>query len=251
MTELLVVLVAALVVIAATTLIGPRLGIASPLVLVAIGVGASFLPVFAGVHIDPEWILEGVLPPLLYSSAVSIPAMNFRREFGAISGLSVLLVVGSALLLGLFFMLVIPGLGFAWGVALGAIVSPTDAVATSIIKRTSVSKRVVAMLDGESLLNDATALVLLRTATAATALGFSFWGALGTFAYSVVDRAADRLAGRLAQPGGPQAGDGPDGQHRHLLRGAVRRLGAGRLPRGLRPGRGRGRRADHRDPRAA
>ena len=54
----------------------------------------------AGVRIEPEWILEGVLPPLLYSSAVSMPAMNFRREFGAISGLSVVLVVGSALLLG-------------------------------------------------------------------------------------------------------------------------------------------------------
>jgi NhaP-type Na+/H+ or K+/H+ antiporter len=184
-TELLVVIVAALVVIAAATVAGPRLGIAAPLVLVAIGVAASFLPVFASVHIEPEWILEGVLPPLLYSSAVSMPAMNFRREFGAISGLSVVLVVGSSLLLGLFFSLVIPGLGFAWGVALGAIVSPTDAVATSIVKQTSVSRRVVAMLDGESLLNDATALVLLRTATAATALSFSFWGALGTFAYSV------------------------------------------------------------------
>ncbi|GAA3552867.1 sodium:proton antiporter [Microlunatus spumicola] len=185
MTELLVVLVAALVVIAAATVAGPRLGIAAPLVLVAVGVGASLLPVFASVRIDPEWILEGVLPPLLYSSAVSMPAMNFRREFGAISGLSVVLVVGSALLLGLFFSLVIPGLGFAWGVALGAIVSPTDAVATSIVKQTSVSRRVVAMLDGESLLNDATALVLLRTATAATAMAFSFWGALGSFAYAV------------------------------------------------------------------
>ena len=182
MTELLVVMVAALVVIAAATVAGPRLGIAAPLVLVAIGVGASFLPVFAAVHIEPEWILEGVLPPLLYSSAVSMPAMNFRREFGAISGLSVLLVVASALLLGVFFMLAVPGLGFAWGVALGAIVSPTDAVATSIIKQTSVSRRVVAMLDGESLLNDATALVLLATATAAT---FTFWGAVGDFAYSV------------------------------------------------------------------
>jgi CPA1 family monovalent cation:H+ antiporter len=184
-TELLVVMVTALVVIAAATVAGPRLGIAAPLVLVATGVGASFLPVFAAVHIQPEWILEGVLPPLLYSSAVSMPAMNFRREFGAISGLSVVLVVASALLLGLFFSLVLPGLGFAWGVALGAIVSPTDAVATSILEQTSVSRRVVAMLDGESLLNDATALVLLRTAIAATALGFSFWGALGSFAYSV------------------------------------------------------------------
>jgi NhaP-type Na+/H+ or K+/H+ antiporter len=185
-TELLVVMVTAFMVIAAATVVGPRMGIAAPLVLVAIGVGASLLPVFGSVHIEPEWILEGVLPPLLYSSAVSMPAMNFRREFGAISGLSVVLVVASALLLGLFFALVIPGLGFGWGVALGAIISPTDAVATSIVKQTSVSKRVVAMLDGESLLNDATALVLLRTAVVATGVSFSFWGAVGSFAYSVV-----------------------------------------------------------------
>ncbi len=186
MTESLVVIVTALLVIAAATVVGPRLGIAAPLVLVAIGVAASLLPVFDSTHIEPELILDGVLPPLLYSSAVSMPAMNFRREFGAISGLSVLLVVASALLLGLFFMLVIPDLGFATGAALGAIVSPTDAVATSIIKQTSVSKRVVAMLDGESLLNDATALVLLRTAIVATGASFSVWGALGRFAYSVV-----------------------------------------------------------------
>ena len=186
MIELLVVIVTAIVVIAAAGVVGPRIGVAAPLVLVAIGVAASFLPIFAELHIEPEWILEGVLPPLLYASAVSMPTMNFRREFGAISGLSVLLVVGSALVLGVFFMLVIPDLGFAWGVALGAIVSPTDAVATSIIKQTSVSKRVVAILDGESLLNDATALVLLRTAIAATAVSFSFLGALGTFAWSVV-----------------------------------------------------------------
>ena len=185
-TELLVMLVTGFLVIAASTIIAPRVGLASPLVLVAVGIAASFLPVFADIHIEPEWILAGVLPPLLYSSAVSMPAMNFRREFGAIGGLSVVLVVASALVLGVFFMLVIPDLGFAWGVALGAIVSPTDAVATSIIKRTPVSKRVVAILDGESLLNDATALVLLRTAIVATAAAFSFWGAVGTFVYSVV-----------------------------------------------------------------
>lgn len=186
MTEILVVMVLAFVVIAFSTLLGPRLGIASPLVLVVVGVAASFLPVFAEVHIEPEWILQGILPPLLYSAAVSMPAMNFRREFGAIGGLSVVLVVATSLLLGLFFMLVIPGLGFAWGVALGAIISPTDAVATSIIKKMPVSQRVVAILDGESLLNDATALVLLRTAIVATAASFSFWGTVGTFAYSVV-----------------------------------------------------------------
>ncbi|QDZ15295.1 cation:proton antiporter [Humibacter ginsenosidimutans] len=186
MTEVLVVIVLAFLVIAASTVLGPRLGVASPLLLVAIGIAASFVPFVGAAHIEPEWILEGLLPPLLYASAVSMPAMNFRREFGAIGGLSVLLVIGSALVLGLFFMLVLPGVGFAWGVALGAIISPTDAVATSIIKRTPVSKRVVAILDGESLLNDATALVLLRTAIVAVAASFSFWGTVGTFAYSVV-----------------------------------------------------------------
>jgi hypothetical protein len=102
-TELLIVLVVGFLVIAASTVLGPRLGIASPLLLVAIGVGASFLPVFDTIDIDPEWILAGVLPPLLYSSAVSMPAMNFRREFGAVGGLSenelaVLQAQGDALL---------------------------------------------------------------------------------------------------------------------------------------------------------
>ncbi|MGV8885101.1 MAG: cation:proton antiporter [Microbacteriaceae bacterium] len=186
MIELLVVLVIAFVAIAAATVVGNRLGIASPLLLLGVGVAASFLPAFGGFRLDPEWILAGILPPLLYSAAVSMPAMNFRREFAAISGLSVVLVVASSLVLGAFFTAVIPGLSFAWAVALGAIVSPTDAVATSIIKKLPVSKRVIAMLDGEGLLNDATALVLLRTAIVATAASFSFWGTVGTFSYSVI-----------------------------------------------------------------
>lgn len=185
MTEWLLILVAGLMLIAAAAMLSPRLGIAAPIILVAFGVAASFAPALRDVEIDPEWILAGVLPPLLYSAAVSLPTMNFRREFGAISGLSVLLVVGTSLVLGVLFMFVIPGIGFAWGVALGAIISPTDAVATSIVKRTAVSKRVIAMLEGESLLNDATALVLLRTAIVATAASFSVWGAVGTFASSV------------------------------------------------------------------
>ncbi|MEV7042723.1 cation:proton antiporter [Amycolatopsis sp. NPDC051061] len=110
-----------------------------------------------------------------------------------------MLVVASSLILGALFALVIPGLSFAWGVALGAVVSPTDAVATSIIRRTAVSKRVVVMLESESLLNDATALVLLRTAIVAIAASFSFWGALGTFAYAAaVAVLVGWLTGRLA-----------------------------------------------------
>jgi monovalent cation/hydrogen antiporter len=181
----LIVVVVGLLAVAAAAAIAPRMRIAAPLILVVVGIGVSFLPFIPAVEIDPEWILAGVLPPLLYSASVSMPTMNFRREFTAIGGLSVALVVLSSIVLGLFFAWVIPGLDLWWGIALGAIVSPTDAVATSIVKKVGVSGRVVSVLEGESLLNDATALVLLRTAIAGTAAAVSFWGVLGSFAYTV------------------------------------------------------------------
>ncbi|MEL4319596.1 cation:proton antiporter [Leifsonia sp. YIM 134122] len=162
-----------------------KLGVAAPLLLVVLGIGVSLLPFVGDIEIEPEWILAGVLPPLLYSAAVSMPTMEFRRDFRAIAGLSVILVVVSSVLLGLLFAWLIPGLGLAAAIALGAIVSPTDAVATSIVKKLGVSPRIVAVLEGESLLNDATALVLLRSAIAATAATVSFWGVLGDFAYAV------------------------------------------------------------------
>ena len=182
----LVVGVLAVLSIAAATTIGPKFGVASPLILVVLGILVSLLPFVPAVTIQPEWIIAGVLPPLLYSASVSMPAMNFRREFGAIGGLSVLLVILSSVLLGLFFAWVIPGLGLAWGIALGAIVSPTDAVATGIVKRAGISPRVVAILEGESLLNDATALVLLRAAIAAAAASFTVGFVTLSFLYSVV-----------------------------------------------------------------
>lgn len=182
----LVVGVLAVLAIAAATTIGPKFGVASPLILVVAGILVSLLPFVAAVDIEPEWILAGVLPPLLYSASVSMPSMNFRREFTAIGGLSVLLVIISSVVLGVFFSWAIPGLGLAWGIALGAIVSPTDAVATSIVKRSGVSPRVVAILEGESLLNDATALVLLRAAIAAAAASFALGTVIWTFTYSVV-----------------------------------------------------------------
>ncbi|MGO4595400.1 cation:proton antiporter [Leifsonia sp. 2TAF2] len=182
----LVIGVLAVLTIAAATTIGPKFGIASPLILVAVGILVSLLPFVPAVVLQPEWILAGVLPPLLYSASVSMPAMNFRREFGAIGGLSVVLVIVSSVLLGLFFAWIIPGLGLAWGIALGAIVSPTDAVATGIVKRAGVSPRVVAILEGESLLNDATALVLLRAAVAAAAASFTVGAVTLSFIYSVV-----------------------------------------------------------------
>ncbi len=182
----LMVIVLGLLGICAASAWGPRLHVAAPLLLVIGGIVVSLLPFVPAVEIEPELILAGVLPPLLYSASVSMPAMEFRRELRAISGLSVVLVVASAVLLGLLFSWLVPGIDLGWGIALGAIVSPTDAVATSIVKGSGVSRRVVAILEGESLLNDATALVLLRTAIASAASAFSVWGVLGDFAFAVL-----------------------------------------------------------------
>lgn len=184
--ELLVIAVIGLLGVAGAAAVAPRARIAAPLILVLAGIVVSFIPAVPVVDIDPEWIIAGVLPPLLYSASVSMPAMNFRREFGAISGLSVVLVVVSAVILGVFFSWVIPDLSLWWGIALGAIVSPTDAVATGIVKRIGVGGRTVSVLEGESLLNDATALVLLRAAVAGAAASVSLWGVVGDFAFAVV-----------------------------------------------------------------
>ncbi|MBU4464395.1 MAG: sodium:proton antiporter [Actinobacteria bacterium] len=182
---LLVVLVG-VIVVAVTTVLGQRLGVAGPLLLVAIGIAVALLPFVQVPNINPDWILIGVLPPLLYSAAVSLPAIEFRRDFGPIAGLSVLLVVISSVVLGLFFWMAVPSVGLPLGIALGAILSPTDAVATSIVKKLGIAPRVVTLLEGESLLNDAAALVLLRTAIAAIAGGFSFVQTVGTFAWGVL-----------------------------------------------------------------
>lgn len=184
--ELVLWAVLGIIVIALVTALAPRVGVAGPLVLVAIGIGVSYLPFVPEIYLPPDWILVGILPPLLYAAAVSLPAMEFRRDFGAIGGLSVVLVVISSLVLGLVFSALIPGLGLPLGIALGAVLSPTDAVATSIVKKLGISPRVVTMLEGESLLNDATALVLLKTAIAAVAGSFSLVSSIGAFSWSVV-----------------------------------------------------------------
>jgi len=167
--ELVVVLITlCLLCVAGVSALSNVIRLAAPLILVILGSLAGFLPGVPAFEVDPEWILIGVLPPLLYSSAVSMPAMSFRRELRSITGLSVGLVLVSSVLLGWFFTVTL-NISLAWGIALGAIVSPTDAVATAIARRVGVPSRVLTMLEGESLLNDATALVLLRSATAAAA----------------------------------------------------------------------------------
>jgi CPA1 family monovalent cation:H+ antiporter len=171
--EHLFIAVIAVAVVVALSSAGSKLGVAPPLILIALGIAVSFLPFIPVIAIEPEWILIWVLPPLLYASAVSVPVVEFRRDLVAIGGLAIVLVVVTAFAVGSVIHLVLPDVPLAVGVALGAIISPTDAVATTIAKRLGAPSRVITMLDGESLLNDATALVLLRSAVAAAAVGFN------------------------------------------------------------------------------
>ncbi|WP_154792850.1 cation:proton antiporter [Occultella kanbiaonis] len=179
--------VAALVTIVLVARFAPKLGVAAPLILIVVGTLFSFVPFAPSIEVDPEWILVGVLPPLLYSAAVNVPLMDFRRNLKAITGLSVVLVILSTAVSGYLLYLIFPDLNLAAAFALGAVISPPDAVAaTSIGKRVGLPGRLVTMLEGESLVNDASALVLLRSAIAATAAAVSFWGVVGDFMFAVV-----------------------------------------------------------------
>ncbi|MFE6892465.1 cation:proton antiporter [Streptomyces sp. NPDC057694] len=182
-TLIAVVGVASIVAVAAFS---QRLGLAAPLSLVVVGIALSFVPGVPVVQLDPDWVLAGVLPPLLYSSAVNMPAQDFRRDIKAIGGLAVLLVAVSTLGAGWLLHLLMPDIGWPAAFALGAVISPTDAVAaTSVGRKLGLPSRLLTLLEGEGLVNDASALVLLRSAVAAMAGAVSLWGVAGQFLFSV------------------------------------------------------------------
>lgn len=187
MEEFALLAVAGVLIIVLISLFAPKLGVAAPILLVIVGIGCSLIPGAPRILLEPEWILMIALPPILYSAAVNVPITDFRRDLETISALSVLLVVASAFATGWLIWWVLPDIGFAAAVALGAVISPPDAVAaTSIGKKLGLPPRLVMILEGEGLVNDATALVMLRTAIAATAGSITFWGAIGDFVYAVI-----------------------------------------------------------------
>lgn len=173
----------------AASVFARRTGVAAPLLLVALGIAASYLPSTPTIHLEPEIILAGVLPPLLYASAVQLPVIDVRRNFGLISWLSIVMVIVSALVIGALVHALFPSISFALATALGAVVSPTDAVAaTAIGHRVGLPPRLMTVLEGESLVNDASALVVLRTAVAALAVTthFKLGHTVLDFAWAVV-----------------------------------------------------------------
>ncbi|MBX3098787.1 MAG: sodium:proton antiporter [Salinibacterium sp.] len=174
-----------LITIVAAGAFSKKLGVAAPLILIVIGVGFSFIP-GAPVIVPAEVILLGLLPPILYSAALNVPVVDFRRNLTSISLLSVALVLVTAAISGLILYLLFPQLSLPAAIAIGAVISPTDAVAaTALGRRLGLPPRLVTILEGESLVNDATALVLLRSAIAATAASVAFWDLVGDFVFAV------------------------------------------------------------------
>jgi NhaP-type Na+/H+ or K+/H+ antiporter len=165
-----------------------RLGVAAPILLVAAGVAFSYLPGVPDIRVPSELVLDVLLPPILYAAAISVPVVDFRRNLRTITSLSVVLVIVTAFAAGTLLFFLLPDLNFAAAVALGAIISPPDAVAaTSIGRRLGLPPRILTLLEGEGLVNDATALVLLRSAVAVAAGGIiSPWAGVVDFGYAVL-----------------------------------------------------------------
>src|SRR3954471_22367827 len=142
-----------------------------PILLVVGGLAVGFIPGIPEVELEPEVVLVALLPPLLYSAAFFTPLRELRRNIRAISLLAVGLVLATMVAVAFAAH---EWLDFGWAEAfvLGAIVSPTDPVAaTAIARRLHAPGRIVAIVEGESLINDGTALVAYKFAVAAVVTG--------------------------------------------------------------------------------
>jgi Na+/H+ antiporter len=156
--------------------------------LVVAGMALAFVPGLPSLDFDPQLIMALFLPPLLFSSAYFTSWRDFRFYLRPILSLAIGLVLATTLGVGLVLKLLIPEVPWAVAFLLGAIVSPPDAVAAAaIMEKLRLPKRIVAILEGESLVNDATGLVLYKFALAAVLSGtFSIVEATGAFAVYAV-----------------------------------------------------------------
>lgn len=172
-------------VVVAVSAVSARFGASAHLTLVIVGLGASYLPFVADVTLSSELVLFGFLPPLLYAAAIRTSLVEFHRNKRPIILLSVGLVIFNTVMIGLLVSWLLP-VHPAAAFALGAVVAPPDAVAaTTIARRVGMPRRVVTILEGEGLINDATALVAVRAALAALAGGIGVLDVAWDFLLSV------------------------------------------------------------------
>jgi monovalent cation/hydrogen antiporter len=173
------VLLALMVAVAALSIAARAVNLPYPILLVLGGLVMGFIPGLPDVELPPELVLVLFLPPLLYYAAFFSSPREMRADLRAISLLAIGLVLATTAAVAVVAHALIDGLPWAAAFALGAIVSPTDPLAaTSIARRLGVSRRLVTLLEGESLVNDATGLVAYRIAVAAVVGGsFVAWEA--------------------------------------------------------------------------
>jgi Na+/H+ antiporter len=180
---------------ALTSLAARRMRVPQSILLVVVGAALAFAPRFPAVNLDPDLVLLLLLPPLLYFSGVGMSWRGFRKYLRPIMLMAVgcVLFTASVVAAATHWLLHLP---WAVGFVLGAVVSPPDAVAPmAIARRLSVPKRILTVLEGEGLVNDATALILFSFAVGAVATGgVSIVGAAETFAIIVIGEIAWGLA---------------------------------------------------------
>ena len=190
--QTLLLLVAVLVIVA---IIARRFNTAPSILLVIAGILLALTPGLPRIELAPELVLLGILPPLIYSAGVAMSWREFRFNLRPIALLAFGCVVftASAVAIMANWLLAMP---FAVGFVLGAIVAPPDVVAPlSIVRQLGIPRRLVVILEGEGLANDATALILYRFAVGAVVTGmFSLGQAIGTFSLIVVGEIAFGIA---------------------------------------------------------
>lgn len=170
--ETLTAVLALLVIVAGLVETARWTGIPYPVLLVIGGLALAFVPGVPRIELEPELILLVFLPPLLFRAAFETSLRDLRANLGPIARLSIGLVALTIVLVAVVAQAAVPGLGWPAALTLGAIVSPTDPLAaTTVLRRLHVPQRLVTILEGEGLLNDATALVAYRAAVAAVVTG--------------------------------------------------------------------------------
>jgi Na+/H+ antiporter len=168
--------------------LAPTLRLPYPILLVVGGLALGFVPGLPHLTLDPDIVLVAFLPPLLYSAAFFTSLRDLRVNARPVSLLSLGLVLTTTVVVAAVAHAFIAGLSWPVAFVLGAIVSPTDAVAAAAIAdRLGIPRRIVHVIEGESLINDATALVAYRAAVTAVVTGsFSLWNASWHFVLSVL-----------------------------------------------------------------
>ncbi len=190
MTHVLLFLVAGVALVLAVEVIAGKTGLPAAALLTVAGLIYAALP-GPNIELQPQVVLTFVLPPLLYSAALNSSLLAIRKNLRPVISLSVGLVLATALLVGVGVHLLVPTITLAAGIALGAAVAPPDPVAALAIgRRAGLPAKLITLIEGEGLLNDATALTIFTVAVAGAASGgFSF----GTFGLNFLEAAAGGL----------------------------------------------------------